>query len=139
MLLGAYGGLRFSEIAGLRRKRLDVLRGRVTVAETLSDVNGVLTRANEDEAHATRCLCRARSAQARGPPRQLRGPGRGRSGITGSKGGPCVEPGSALLLATSRRCGVGRAQFSRARHTFASLCRDAGADVLEISCPAIRV
>ena len=26
MLLGAYGGLRFSEIAGLRRKRLDVLR-----------------------------------------------------------------------------------------------------------------
>jgi integrase len=43
VLLAAYGGLCFGELAGLRRKRVDVRRGRVTVAETLTDVNGVLS------------------------------------------------------------------------------------------------
>jgi integrase len=42
VLLATHGGLRFGELAGLRRARIDVLRGRVTVAETLTDVNGVL-------------------------------------------------------------------------------------------------
>jgi integrase len=43
VLVAAYGGLRFGELSGLRRRRVDVLRGRVTVAETLSDVGGVLS------------------------------------------------------------------------------------------------
>ena len=42
VLLASYGGLRFGEIAGLRRKRIDTLRGGVTVAETLIDVEGKL-------------------------------------------------------------------------------------------------
>lgn len=43
VLLGAYGGLRFGELAGLRRGRVDVLRSRVSVRETLVDVNGELS------------------------------------------------------------------------------------------------
>jgi integrase len=43
VLLSAYGGLRFGELAGLRRKRIDLLRGRVTVAEVLEDVGGHLS------------------------------------------------------------------------------------------------
>jgi integrase len=43
VLLGAYGGLRFGELAGLRRKRVDLLRGSVTVAETLVEANGTLS------------------------------------------------------------------------------------------------
>jgi integrase len=43
MLVARYGGMRFGELAALRRERVDLLRGRVVVAETLVDVNGVLT------------------------------------------------------------------------------------------------
>ena len=43
VLIAAYGGLRFGELAALRRERIDVLRGRVLVAETLVDINGDLS------------------------------------------------------------------------------------------------
>lgn len=43
VLTAAYGGLRFGELAALRRERVDALRGRVLVAETLVDINGELT------------------------------------------------------------------------------------------------
>lgn len=42
VLLGAYGGLRASELMGLRAKRVDLLRGRIEVAETLVDIEGHL-------------------------------------------------------------------------------------------------
>lgn len=38
----AYSGLRAGEIAGLRVRRLDLLKGKVEVAETLTDVDGTL-------------------------------------------------------------------------------------------------
>lgn len=38
----AYGGLRWGEAAALRRKKVNVLRRRVEVSESLSDVNGQL-------------------------------------------------------------------------------------------------
>ena len=38
----AYGGLRWGEVAALRRRRCDLLRRRVEVAEAASDVNGRL-------------------------------------------------------------------------------------------------
>ena len=40
VLLGAYGGLRFGELAGLRLSRLDLMARRVDVAETLVEVRG---------------------------------------------------------------------------------------------------
>ncbi|MGH8903089.1 MAG: tyrosine-type recombinase/integrase [Egibacteraceae bacterium] len=43
VLVAVYGGLRFGELAALRRSHVDLLRGRVTVAETLVDVDGVLS------------------------------------------------------------------------------------------------
>jgi integrase len=42
VLLAAYGGLRASELFGLRAKRVDVLRRQVTIAETVVDVGGHL-------------------------------------------------------------------------------------------------
>jgi integrase len=41
-LVGAYGGLRIGELAGLRRSRVDLLSGTVTVAEIVVEVRGVL-------------------------------------------------------------------------------------------------
>jgi integrase len=40
VLLAAYGGLRMGELTGLRRHRLDLLRGEVDVAEIAVEVNG---------------------------------------------------------------------------------------------------
>jgi integrase len=40
VLVGAYGGLRAGELFGLRRSRVDLLRGRVDVVETLVEVRG---------------------------------------------------------------------------------------------------
>lgn len=42
VLLGAYGGLRAGELLGLRAGRVDTLRARVDVAETLVEVRGQL-------------------------------------------------------------------------------------------------
>ena len=41
-LVAAYGGLRWGELVGLRVKRVDLLHGRVTVAEQVAEVNGRL-------------------------------------------------------------------------------------------------
>jgi Phage integrase family len=42
VLLGAYGGLRIGELAGLRRRRVDLPRGTVDVAEIVVEVRGEL-------------------------------------------------------------------------------------------------
>lgn len=42
VLLGAYGGLRIGEMAGLRRKRLDLEAGVVQVAEVVTELHGHL-------------------------------------------------------------------------------------------------
>ena len=42
ILVAAYGGLRWGELVGLRVKRVDLLHGRVTVAEQVAEVNGKL-------------------------------------------------------------------------------------------------
>jgi len=40
--VAAYGGLRWAELTGLKRKRVNLLRRRLVVAETLSEVRGEL-------------------------------------------------------------------------------------------------
>ncbi len=42
MLVGAYGGLRIGELAGLRRRRIDVLRRTVEVREIAVEVRGAV-------------------------------------------------------------------------------------------------
>jgi len=42
VLLAAFGGLRWGELAGLRRRRVDLLHRTVTVAEIVTEVNGRL-------------------------------------------------------------------------------------------------
>jgi integrase len=42
VLLGAYGGLRIGELGGLRRHRIDLRRGTVTVLEIATEVHGHL-------------------------------------------------------------------------------------------------
>jgi integrase len=42
VLVAAYGGLRIGELAGLRRRRVDLLRGTVDVVEIVVEVRGEL-------------------------------------------------------------------------------------------------
>jgi integrase len=42
VLVAAYGGLRIWELAGLRRRRVDLLRGTVDVAEIVVEARGEL-------------------------------------------------------------------------------------------------
>jgi integrase len=42
VLLGAYGGLRIGEMLGLKAKHVDLLHGRVDIAEIVVDVSGKL-------------------------------------------------------------------------------------------------
>jgi integrase len=42
VLVAAYGGLRWGELVGLRVRRVDLLHGRVVVAEQVAEVNGRL-------------------------------------------------------------------------------------------------
>jgi integrase len=44
VFVGAYGGLRFGELAGLRRSRVDLDAGTVDVAENITEVQGKLQR-----------------------------------------------------------------------------------------------
>jgi len=43
VLVGCYGGLRIGELAGLRRSRVDLLRGTIDVAEIADETGGHLT------------------------------------------------------------------------------------------------
>jgi integrase len=56
VVTGAYTGLRWGELAGLRSKRLDLDAGTVTVAETLYEVGGVLGFKDPKTAAARRTL-----------------------------------------------------------------------------------
>jgi integrase len=44
VMVAAYGGLRVGELAGLRRGRMDILTGRVEIAEIAVEVAGTLPR-----------------------------------------------------------------------------------------------
>ncbi len=54
VLTAAYTGCRFGELAGLRLRRLDLLRRRLTVVEALSDVQGQVSLAPPKTAAARR-------------------------------------------------------------------------------------
>jgi integrase len=73
VLVGAYGGLRIGELAGLRRSRVDLLRGTVTVAEIVVEVRGVLhigppkTRASRRTVGLPRFVVEELAAHLAGP------------------------------------------------------------------------
>lgn len=54
--LAAYSGPRTGEIAGLRVRRVDLLKGRVQVAETLTDVDGTLVSSRTTKTNSTPAL-----------------------------------------------------------------------------------
>ncbi len=54
--LAAGTGMRWGEIAGLKRQRVDLLRRRLEVVETLEDIDGVLTFGQPKSARSRRTI-----------------------------------------------------------------------------------
>jgi integrase len=137
VLVAAYGGLRFGELAALRRERIDLLRGRrVCVAETLIDINGRLTfgptktRNGRRTVPLPRSTCQDLSAHLErfvAPPAQA-------LLFTGLGGQPLRRAGFRRnwWLPAVRSAGLGL-RFHDLRHTYVSLLIRAGANVRRFS------
>lgn len=140
VLVASYGGLRFGELAALRRGRIDLLRGKVSVAETLVDLNGELSFGPPKTKNSRRTVPL--------PRRVLRELEQHLSTYVGAAGDALVFTG--LQGQPLRRAGFRRSWWQPAvraagleplkvhelRHTFVSLWASAGVDLYEVSVRA---
>ncbi len=139
-LVGAYGGLRFGELAALRRGRVDVLRGSVQVVEKLEDVNGVLTfgppktKNGHREVPLPRRIVRALEAHMDA----FVAPDPGALVFTGLKGQPLRRAGfrRSWWQPAVRAAGLEPLTFHELRHTFVSLWVALNVNPKEISVRA---
>jgi integrase len=72
--VAAYGGLRWAELVGLKRKRVNLLRRRLHIAETLSEVRGQLIWTGDEEPPDPRhCAPKLRCRRPRRAPQPVHG------------------------------------------------------------------
>ena len=141
VLVGAYGGLRIGELAGLRRSRVDLLRGTVQVAEIVVEVRGVLhvgppkTRASRRTAGLPRFVVEELAAPhlaGRDDPEAFV--------FTAPEGGPLrVNLFRARVWRPAiRAAGLDGLRIYDLRHTAVALWIAAGANPKEVSARAGR-
>ncbi|MBW3601075.1 MAG: site-specific integrase [Actinobacteria bacterium] len=137
VLLAAYGGLRFGEMAALRRRSIDLLRARVKVSETLVELNGSMAFGPTKTQNGQRTVPLPRRVAAELAEHLER---------------YCARDVDALAFTTVRGAPLRRAAFGRdvwrpaveaagldpltchqLRHTFVSLWVAAGVDLGTIS------
>jgi len=141
VLVAAYGGLRYGELAGLRRKRADLLRGRVTVAESMSDVAGYpLTFAEPKTKRSRRTVplpARVVTELARHM-EQFTAPDGEALVFTGTKGAPLRRAGFGRCSweSATKAAGLAELKFHELRHTFVALSIAAGCDARKVSIGA---
>ncbi|HEV2756831.1 MAG TPA: tyrosine-type recombinase/integrase [Actinomycetota bacterium] len=140
VILAAYGGLRYGELAGLRRKHVDLDRGRVTVVETMVEANGKITfgppktkRSRRTVPFPRRVMKELREHLARyvdDDPDALV--------FTGPNGGVLRRAGfrRCFWIPAVQAAGVGDLRVHDLRHTFVSLWVAAGRNVKEVSIAA---
>ena len=120
----AFTGLRWGELAGLRLKRLDILRRRLTVAETLTEVSGVLsfgepkTKASRRRVTLPHFLCDELAAHLAAHPTSADG-----LVFRASEGGPLRRTNfrRRVWLPATESAGIPGFRFHDLRHTHATL------------------
>lgn len=136
VLLAAYSGLRWGELAGLRRARVDTLRGRITVAETAVDVGREVTFGVPKTPKSRRVVPLARSVM-----RELEAhlatytaPGADALVFTSATGLP-PRRGTFRQVWTpaTRAAGLEGLRFHDLRHTYVALMVAAGANPKAVS------
>ena len=138
VLVGAYGGLRIGELAGLRRSRVDLLRGIVQVAEIVVEVQGVLhigppkTRASRRTVGLPRFVVEELAAHlaGRGDP--------GAFVFTAPQGGPLRVTAfrARMWRPATRAAGLDGLRIHDLRHTAVALWIAAGANPKEVAARA---
>jgi integrase len=142
VLLGAYGGLRIGELGGLRRRRVDLMRGTVEVAEIMSEVEGVVS-VGPPKTRASRRVV--------GLPRRVVGElehhlGRhvdndpGAFVFTAPQGGPLRVSAfrARIWRPATTAAGLGGVRIHDLRHTAVALWIAAGASPKEVAARAGR-
>ena len=135
---GAYGGLRIGELAGLRRRRVDLMRGAVTVAEIVTEVKGKLffgppkTRASRRTVGLPPFVVRELQAHltAQGSPNS--------HVFTAPIGGPLRIPSfrARFWVPATKAAGLEGLRIHDLRHTAVALWIAAGATPKEVAVRA---
>lgn len=137
VLVAAYGGLRFGELAALRRDRVDLLRGRVRVTETLADVNGELTFGPTKTRKGRRSVpLPRRTTEALGEHLATYAGARPDALVFTGQGGQPLRRApfrQVWWLPAVAAAGLEGVTFHDLRHTYVSLLIAAGANVKEVS------
>jgi integrase len=137
VLLGGFGGLRWGELAGLRRGRVDVLRSRITVCETAVDIGGKITFGEPKTPKSKRTIPLVRSVMAE-LERHLAEyvePGPDALIFTTVTGGPLYRGTfwPKVWTPAVRRAGVDGLRIHDLRHSYVSIMVAAGANPKEVS------
>jgi len=138
VLVGAYGGLRIGELAGLRRSRVDLLRGTVEVAEIVTEVGGRLrvgppkTRASRRTAGLRRTVVAELAAHLAAPAE------RDALVFTAPKGGPLrvIAFRARIWRPATRTAGLDGLRIHDLRHTAVALWIAAAANPKEVAARA---
>jgi integrase len=137
VLLGAFGGLRWGELAGLRRGRVDTLRSRVTVCETATDIGGKITFGEPKTPKSRRTIPLARSIMAEVEQHlgEYVPPGADALIFTSASGNPLYRGTfwPSVWKPAVRRAGLAGLRIHDLRHTYVSLMVAAGANPKEVS------
>jgi integrase len=138
VLVGAYGGLRIGELAGLRRGRVALLRGTVQVAEIVVEVRGVLhmgppkTQASRRTVGLPRFVAEELAAHLAGrdDPEAFV--------FTASQGGPLRVTAfrARVWRPATRASGLDGLRIHDLRHTAVALWIAAGANPKEVAARA---
>lgn len=137
VLTACYAGLRFGELAALRRSRIDLMRGRLKVAETLVEDAGHLsfgppkTRRGRRTVPVPRSLAHELSAHMDA----YCEPGGDALVFTSPEGYPMrrVTFRRRVWTRAVEAVGLDGLTFHELRHTYVSLCAAAGLDLYEVS------
>jgi len=140
VLLGVFAGLRFGELAGLRRKRINTVRGTVEVAEVLIEVNGELSFGPPKTRNAIRMVPLPRRV-VKALEQHLNAYVADDSDalvFTGPKGAPLRRAGfhRCWWAPATRRAGLEGLKVHELRHTFVALWVDAGENLKSVSVRA---
>lgn len=137
ILVGAYGGLRWGEAAGLTRSDVDVLRSRIVVSTTAVEVRGQVMLGQEPKTtRSKRTVPIARAVMQRLDDHlQLHvDPEPDALVFEAAGGGPLFRVfGRRVLRPAVVRSGVGDITFHGLRHSFVAILVAAGCNVREVS------
>jgi integrase len=138
VLVGAYAGLRWGEVAGLTRANVDVLRSRISVVSTAVEVRGHVTLGSEPKTSRSKRTVPVARSVMRSIDRHLAsyvGPEADALVFTAPRGGPLARSlfSRRVWRPAAHAAGLSGITFHALRHSFVAILVAAGCNVREVS------